>query len=71
MPYDAERLRKQAEEMIEKFYGYVTDVKIINVETQQQEILIKGTFKELGSGNLKDFSMRLDQTRRLLDFSIK
>jgi len=72
MSYDAERIRNQAQDMIEKFYGYVLDVRIIEVKTLPDEsVSVEGTFKEFGSDKLKSFTMRLDQRRRLLDFAIK
>jgi hypothetical protein len=71
MAYDAERLKKQAQEMIEKFYGYVSNVKITNVETKDEQFFVLGTFQELGKEQTKSFTMKLDKYMRLHDFSVK
>jgi small nuclear ribonucleoprotein (snRNP)-like protein len=67
---DAERLRKQVENAIEKLHGNVLDVKITNVETKDQKMFVRGTFVEYDQITTKSFTMRLDQNGKLLDFSI-
>jgi len=67
---DAERLRKQAEISIEKLYGNVLDVKITNVETKDQKILVQGIFVEHDQMTTRPFNMRMDQNGKLLDFSV-
>lgn len=67
---DAERLRKQVENAIEKLHGNVLDVKIVNVETKDQKTLVQGIVVEYDQITTRQFTMRLDQNGKLLDFSI-
>ncbi len=67
---DAERLRKQAENVIEKLYGNVLDVRITNVETKDQKMFVQGVFVEHDQMTTKPFTMRLDQNGKLLDFKV-
>ena len=67
---DAERLRRQVENAIEKLHGNVLDVKIVNVETKDQKTLVQGIVVEYDQITTRQFTMRLDQNGKLLDFSI-
>jgi hypothetical protein len=67
---DAERLRKQVENAIEKLHGNVLDVKIVNVETKDQKTSVQGIVVEYDQITTRQFTMRFDQNGKLLDFSI-
>ena len=69
--YEAEYVKKQAREMLEKFYGYAYDVKITKFSRENEIIVVQGSFSEDWLGEeTKSFTMKLDKMKRLLDFSV-
>jgi hypothetical protein len=67
---EAERLRKQVENAIEKLHGSVLDVKITSVETKDQKMTVHGILVEYDQLTTRPFTMRLDQNGKLMDFSV-
>ena len=69
--FDAQRIRNKAQDLLERLYGSAYEVKILKIQTSNDQITVRGEFSDSWLAEAdKDFTITFDKKGNVVDYSI-